>query len=193
MPLAQYLKSAVLPEDYPVGDRPEIALVGRSNAGKSSLLNAMCGGHKVAKISKTPGKTRLINFFDVGERYRLVDLPGYGYAARDLTERKMWAKMIQDFFDVRTNLIGLLLICDMRRDWQEDESKVFELANKRNLHMLTVLTKLDKLGHGESKKLYQQWINTSKQDKSFFYPVSALKNDGVRELEDFIFKNWIKE
>jgi len=111
-----FCKECGTPPDYPVADRPEIAMVGRSNGGKSTLLNAMTGGAKEAKTSATPGKTRLLNFFDVGDHYRIVDLPGYGYAARDPKERKMWEKMIDVFFKTRECLAGIILVCDMRRD-----------------------------------------------------------------------------
>ena len=90
----RFLKSAVWPKDYPEADRPEIALIGRSNAGKSSLLNALVS-QKAAKVSQTPGKTRLLNFFDFGDHYRLVDMPGYGFAARSGDEILAWEKMIK--------------------------------------------------------------------------------------------------
>ncbi len=192
MTVAKFVKSAVSPQDYPDELKPEVAIVGRSNAGKSTLLNAMCGGHKVAKISGTPGKTRLINFFDVGEKYRLVDLPGYGYAARNFDERDLWAKMIETFFNERKNLVGFLLVCDMRRDWTKDEQMMLSLAQNRGLECLCVLTKIDKLSRQESLKLYKNWLKTSGLKEGFFKPVSALNNDGVRELEDAIFKAWIK-
>ena len=192
MATAQFLKSAVWPEDYPDSSRPEIALVGRSNAGKSTLLNAMTGGAKVAKISSTPGKTRLINFFDVGEHYRLVDLPGYGYAARQADERRLWAQMTDKYFAQRENLAGIILICDMRRQWSEDENLVEELSRSRKIPFLCCLTKIDKLSRAESLKLFNTWIKTSEHPQEIFFPVSALKNDGVRPLEDYIFKAWIK-
>jgi GTP-binding protein len=192
MAKATFLKSAVEPKDYPQDQRPEVALVGRSNAGKSSLLNAMCGIQKVAKVSSTPGKTRLVNFFDVGEHYRLVDLPGYGYAARDNTERQAWAKMVEVFFQTRTNLVGFILVCDMRREWTAHEQSILDLALSKGLKCLCVLAKLDKLTRQESLERHKNWIKTSGQGEDFFKPVSALKNDGVKELEQGIFNAWIK-
>jgi len=189
---AKFIKSAVWPEDYPDTNRPEVALVGRSNAGKSTLLNAMTGGAKIAKISGTPGKTRLINFFDVGAHYRIVDLPGYGYAARQLDERKLWAEMTEKYFAQRENLGGILLICDVRREWTEEEDIVNKLAISRNIPFVCCLTKIDKLSRAESLKLFNTWIETSRLPKEVFFPVSALKNDGVQTVEDYIFKAWIK-
>ena len=120
---AKFLKSAVNQEDYPPSDRPEVALVGRSNAGKSSLLNALAGS-KIAKVSQEPGKTRLLNFFDYGKQYRFVDMPGYGYASRSGSEILSWQEMITKYSDVRENLHGVVLIMDSARDWQEEESNL---------------------------------------------------------------------
>jgi GTP-binding protein len=193
MAIATYLKSAVFPQDYPQASRPEIALVGRSNAGKSSLLNSMCSGTAVAKISSTPGKTRLLNFFDVGEHYRVVDLPGYGFAARDRKEREMWAQMIHDYLEIRLCLKGLVLICDVRRTWSDDEQSILTLAQKKNLQVACVLTKIDKLGKSDLTKRLDQWEVDSNQEKSFFSPISSLKNAGVKEFEKKMFEEWIKK
>jgi GTP-binding protein len=192
MPKAVYLKSAVFPIDYPSGDRPEIAMAGRSNAGKSSLLNSMTGGASVARTSGTPGKTRLLNFFDVGDFYRLVDLPGYGYAARDATERNQWKKMIEDFLMTRENIRGLILICDVRRDWTEDEQLLYEFAKTKGFGIVCALSKCDKFSPQKLKKELKRWYDTGPQDHQFFWPVSALNNIGVAEIEKHIFKTWIK-
>lgn len=191
MSSARFVKSAVWPADYPDTKRPEVALVGRSNAGKSSLLNAMTGGAKVAKISATPGKTRLINFFDIGEKYRLVDLPGYGYAARDRKEREMWTNMTGEYFKTRENLCGLILICDVRRAWSVEEDVVRTMAAGRDVPFVCALAKIDKLTRSESVTLFNSWMKDSGLPKDKFFPVSALKNDGVEGLEDYIFKTWI--
>jgi GTP-binding protein len=193
MTMATFLKSAVLPQDYPQANRPEVALAGRSNAGKSSLLNSMCGGIKVAKVSATPGKTRLLNFFDVGANYRIVDLPGYGFAARDRTEREMWAQMIHDYLEIRLCLKGLVLICDVRRKWSDDEVSILKLAEKKNLHVACVLTKIDKLGRSDLSKLIKSWRADSGQGEDFFWPISSLNNLGVKEFENHMFKSWIKK
>jgi GTP-binding protein len=182
---AQFLKSAVLPADYPVTDRPEVALVGRSNAGKSSLLNAIAG-QKTAKVSQMPGKTRLLNFFDFGSHYRFVDMPGYGFASRHGAEVLEWEKMISNYLDARENLIGIVLIMDARREWQEEEEWLRQRCQKLDLQLIVVLNKIDKFKKSEIPKV------KSKMEKRLpeipVYMISAEKKLGVEALEDDIFK-----
>ncbi len=103
----------------PRDSRPEVALIGRSNSGKSSLLNGIAQ-ERVAMTSSTPGKTRLLNFFDAGPNYRFVDMPGYGWSARGGEEHHSWKPMIEGFLGARANLVGLLILLDVRRDWTDD-------------------------------------------------------------------------
>lgn len=189
---AQFLKTAVHPKDFPDESRPEIALVGRSNSGKSSLLNSFCGRKALARVSQNPGKTRTLNFFEVGDHYRIVDLPGYGYAARAKEERFGWSKMIDEFFKRRNNLLGLVIVCDIRRQWTELEQALVDMASQKELKSLCVLTKKDKLSRSEMLTLSKNWELTSGQGAAFFWPISSLNNDGVRELEDYIFNAWIR-
>lgn len=186
----QFLKSGVNPQDYPLADRPEVALLGRSNAGKSSLLNALAG-RKLAHVSATPGKTRLLNFFDVDERYRIVDMPGYGFAARSGGERMSWAPMIERFVALRENLVGAVLVMDIRREWSSDEDMIWDWLNRRSLPLCVVLNKVDKLTAGaavaRSKKFRKDLPDIS------FFAASAVKKTGLVELEEFIFRGWIRE
>jgi GTP-binding protein len=172
-------------------DRPEIAMVGRSNAGKSSLLNTMIGS-EVAYVGKTPGKTRLLNFFDVGNHYRIVDLPGYGYAARHTEEIEMWNEMITNYINGRENLKGLVLICDVRREWTHEEEMIVNFTKIKNMKFCCVLNKIDKLGRSDLNERILNWVKTSHREKDFFHQISTLKKTGVREFEEFIFKNWVK-
>lgn len=190
---ANFLKSAVEPEDYPPGDRPEVAMVGRSNAGKSSLLNCMIGPKAIAKVSQNPGKTRLINFFDVGSHYRLVDLPGYGFAKRSNDEKVLWRDMIFKYFESRANLRGIILVCDVRRHWEDDEDMVLDLCTSKSVKIACALTKIDKLNNSELAKQRKVWLQGSTLGESDIHFVSNLKKTGVKELEDHVFKNWVKQ
>ncbi len=193
MPNGSFIKSAVLPQDFPPGDKPEIVLAGRSNAGKSSFLNALCNSHSLAKVSRTPGKTRTINFFDVGSHYRIVDLPGYGFAQRPAEERRLWDQMIMTYFKERACIGGLLLIADVRREWSPHEEMICGMAHSYQIPVLGVLTKIDKLGRSELDKAIQARSKESGRGKNFFRPISSLKKTGMEDLEKEIFEAWIKK
>lgn len=184
----KYLKSAVLPEDYPDTKRPEIAVAGRSNAGKSSFLNALAKS-KVAHVSQSPGKTRLLSFFDFGAHYRFVDMPGYGFASRSGDEIREWTKMIEMYLSTRSNLKGLILIMDIRRKWDEDEELLKKFCGKINLPICVVLTKSDKCSANEIKNFRNQIIKNSQLSDVF--PVSSQIQKGIDEVEEFIFRTWI--
>lgn len=185
----KFMKSAVLPKDFPDGDVVEVGIIGRSNAGKSTLINLLAQ-QKISKVSSTPGKTRLLNFFEVdGGRFRLVDMPGYGFAARGDEELEQWQKMIEAYLLSRRQLVGLVLVMDSRRKWRAEEEMLKKLANNEDLGFCVVLTKIDKLNRQEVKDALQ---NTQKQSRiEDVYAVSSLKKVGHKEVEEFIYKNWV--
>lgn len=186
----KFLKSAVHPQDYPQTVLPEIAIAGRSNAGKSSFINALSNG-KVALVSQTPGKTRLLNFFNVDNKYLMVDTPGYGYAARSGDEVFNWQAMIESYLVSRANLKGLVLLMDARRDWQDEEEMLKRFCIKQDLGIYIVLTKADKISKNEQQKYLKQ-----KQKESGLLNVrlcSSLKKTGVLEIEEEVFNSWLKE
>ena len=182
---AQFVKSASHPADYPTG-LPEIALIGRSNAGKSSLLNALCH-QKIAKVSATPGKTQLLNFFNVADTYHLVDLPGYGYAQRSKTDTQSWKKMIETYLKTSPSLIGLILVIDIRRNWSEDETQLLEWINQQTQpkNVMLVLNKSDKLKN-LAQNLQKHKIQIESQIDDVFI-VSCNKNQGIKELQKHIY------
>jgi len=184
----KYLKSAVFPKDYPDMKRPEVAVAGRSNAGKSSFLNSIAKS-KVAHVSQSPGKTRLLNFFDFGTHYRFVDMPGYGFAARSGDEIKDWTIMIETYLSTRENLQGLVVVMDIRREWQEEEETLKEFCDRIELPMCVLLTKSDKCSKKEIKD-YQLKIQRASQLTDVF-PISAQTNQGIDGVEEFIFRQWI--
>lgn len=186
----QFLTSAKEPEFFPPADRPELALVGRSNAGKSSFINALNPQRgAVAKVSASPGKTRLLNFFEAGKLYRLVDMPGYGFASRSRTEQNTWEQMVVNYIESRVNLIGLLLIMDIRRNWEEDEENICQWMRHRGLPVALVLNKCDKVSSNEARQRIREFKG---HDVTLVFAVSSLTRQGCDELEDTIFKTWIK-
>jgi GTP-binding protein len=148
---ATFVTSAVKPDQYPGQGLPEIAFAGRSNVGKSSLINRLVNRRNLVKTSATPGKTRLINFFAVNDRLVFVDLPGYGYAKVSHAEQKTWGPMVEAYLTGRTALKGAVLLLDMRRQPREDEFLLIDLFSRHAIPYIIVLTKADKL-----KKTAQQ-------------------------------------
>lgn len=144
----QFIKSAVYPQDYPDLGIPEVAFVGRSNAGKSSLLNALAGTN-IAKVSRKPGKTRLLNFFKWDETHALVDIPGYGFARRSKIEQDEWKEMIESYLHGRETLNGLVLVFDVRRRWSDEEEALLEWWEPYGKPLILALNKTDQLNQKE--------------------------------------------
>lgn len=147
----QFLKSAVHPKDYPPPDRAEVAIVGRSNVGKSSLINAIFN-RKIAKVSSSPGKTRLINFFLLNDNMYFVDLPGYGYASVSKKEKQKWQRMIETYFKSRQNLGLVILLVDSRHKPTALDKVMKEYLENLGIPYIVVATKIDKLNQSEKAK-----------------------------------------
>jgi GTP-binding protein len=151
---AEFVTSAVRPQQYPPEEMPEVAFAGRSNVGKSSLINTLVSRKKLVLTSSSPGKTRLINFFRVNDALMLVDLPGYGYARVSEHERRTWRPMIERYLSDRNNLIAVVVILDIRRTPNEDDAQLLDWLARREIPAVLVVTKADKLSKtAQSKQL----------------------------------------
>jgi GTP-binding protein len=142
---ARFLTSAADLSGFPADSGAEVAVVGRSNSGKSSALNRIVGQGGLARVSKTPGRTQLVNFFDLGADRRLVDLPGYGFAKVPEAQRQNWRRLVDEYFRNRRSLKGLLLTVDIRRGLLELDEGMLSWAGELNVPVLILLTKADKL------------------------------------------------
>jgi GTP-binding protein len=151
-PQAQFLLSAWQPQQFPPDEGAEVAFAGRSNAGKSSALNAITGRRDLARTSKTPGRTQLINFFELAGGQRLADLPGYGYAKVPEEMKRHWRELMSSYVETRQSLVGLLLIMDARRPLTDFDWQMLEWTNAHGLDAHLVLTKADKLNRGEANQ-----------------------------------------
>lgn len=159
-----FVKSAVKPSHYPEYDFPEVAFAGRSNVGKSSLINTLIQRKDMVKTSSKPGCTQLINFFLVNETLSLVDLPGYGYAKVSKKIRSQWQPMVERYLSLRANLLGLILLIDIRRNPEKEEFDLVDWLESHALPYLVVLTKSDKL-------------SKTKQDKRLFSICTQLNRE----------------
>ncbi|GAB6144897.1 ribosome biogenesis GTP-binding protein YihA/YsxC [Desulfocicer niacini] len=149
---AEFIKSATKPAQFTEPVFPEIAFAGRSNVGKSSLINTLVNRKNLVKTSSKPGCTQLINFFTINEGISFVDLPGYGYAKVSKTVRAQWGPMVDKYLSVRNNLMGVILLIDIRRDPGKEEFELMDWFGKRHIPFLTVLTKADKLSRTKQQQ-----------------------------------------
>ena len=155
--LVDFIKSAREPSQYPKSSLPEVAFAGRSNVGKSSLINTLVNRKRFARTSTTPGRTRLINFFMINNRVCFVDLPGYGYARVPLSVKRDWGPMVEKYLRERENLRLVILILDVRRDPSEGDLSLLEWLHFYRINVLVILTKIDKLSRNQIK-IRQQCI-----------------------------------
>ena len=149
---AEILLSAANKSHYPQDDIPEIALAGRSNVGKSSFINTLLNRKNLARTSGKPGKTQLLNFFNIDDKLRFVDVPGYGYAKVSKTERAKWGKMIEEYLTSRDNLRALVSLVDLRHDPSADDVQMYEFLKYYEIPVIVVATKTDKIPRGKWNK-----------------------------------------
>lgn len=185
---SEFIKSAVIPSDYPETNFPEIAFVGRSNVGKSSLINKLLNRKGLAKTSSTPGKTRLINFFLINKDLVFVDLPGYGYAKVSKTERSSWIKMIDCYLSTSSRLKATVLIQDIRRDQTDMDRTMIELLHRYDVPVVLVLTKADKFSRNQQIKRINEIKKSIPLDETEMIPFSSTSGLGKDELWESLVK-----
>lgn len=180
---------AVSAEQFPDPAYPEVVFVGRSNVGKSSLLNNLVGAKKLARVSTTPGKTREINFFLVDEQLRFVDLPGYGYAKTSHEKRRSWGRLITTYFEIGRPLALIVLLIDSRLPMQQSDAGVLRWFIEAGFPLQVVLTKIDKLKQGERVR-QERLLGSALEELGYrnrIIPFSSVKNIGRKELLQRIF------
>ncbi|MDD7804595.1 MAG: ribosome biogenesis GTP-binding protein YihA/YsxC [Endozoicomonas sp. (ex Botrylloides leachii)] len=180
---ASFLKSAAQLSQCPPDKGLEVAFAGRSNAGKSSALNTLTGCNKLARTSKTPGRTQLINFFSIEEGICLVDLPGYGYAKVPEAMKKAWQYHLNNYLTHRKSLVGLVLLMDIRHPMKAFDLMMLEWSTESNLPLHILLTKADKMKYGAATQILNQLKNQLKDLPMISVQLfSSLKNTGVDTL-----------
>lgn len=178
----KFVKSASKPSEFIVDELPQVAIVGRSNVGKSSLINMLANNKKMAKTSSTPGRTRLVNYFDIDGKVYLVDLPGYGFAQASKSIKKEWDRVLDDYFNNTHNLKLVLLLIDSRHLPSELDVMMLNYLVELNIPYQIVLTKTDKLSRNELNKNITAISNHIRHNKSMFIATSADKKQGPEQI-----------
>lgn len=197
---SDYIISAVGKNQYPEEKFPEIVFIGRSNVGKSSLINSLTHRKNLARTSQTPGKTQTINFYKVElkiseensaiyKNFYLVDLPGYGYAKTSKTNRKIWAKFIEEYILNSKEIKFICQLIDIRHKPMESDLKMFRQLVEKNLPVLIIATKSDKIGKNEQKKNLSVIKKSLGIEEISVLPYSSIKNEGRSELLDVILNS----
>lgn len=179
--------SAVSPSSYPDDNLPCIAFAGRSNVGKSSLINSVLKRRMLARVSQTPGKTRTINFYLINECFYLVDLPGYGYARLSKEEKDSWGKTMQLYFEKSKNLQHVFLLLDIRHEPKPSDRQMYEYCKFYNIPVDIIATKSDKITRGQYQKsfaLMKRFLEI--KDDIKIMPISSLKKTGIAEVTTYM-------
>ncbi len=190
---AELTAVAVKSDQYPSMDLKEIAMAGRSNVGKSSLINLLLNRKNLARVSGSPGKTRTINFYDVNDEFRIVDLPGYGYAKVSRSVSQSWGEMIESYLSDRPNLVKAVLLVDIRHIPTAQDVQMYEWMRHYQMDGLVVATKADKVSKsqmGKNLNAIRKTLGLGGGDRVI--PVSTLKRTGHEELL-MVFEEILKE
>lgn len=186
---AEILLSAANKSHYPQDEIPEIALAGRSNVGKSSFINTLLNRKNLARTSGKPGKTQLLNFFNIDDKLRFVDVPGYGYAKVSKTERVKWGKMIEEYLTSRENLRAVVSLVDFRHEPSTDDVQMYEFLKYYEIPVIVVATKADKIPRGKWNKhesVIKKKLDFDKNDD--FIVFSSVNKDGLDAAWDAILE-----
>lgn len=186
---AKYLVSSPKVENCPKPDKPEYAFIGRSNVGKSSLINMITNHAKLAKTSASPGKTQLINHFIINDEWYIVDLPGYGYAKVSQSQRASWEKMIANYLQKRENLVTVFVLLDSRHEPQKLDLEFLQKLGEWGVPFNMVFTKADKSSQRETSKHVRQFIEAMKKEWEFIprsFITSTVKFLGRKEMLEYI-------
>ena len=177
-----FIKSCPNRNEKPQAQKPEVLIVGRSNVGKSSLINALTQKKKLAFTSSKPGHTRLLNYYDIDNKFYLVDAPGYGYAKGGVDLDRLFAEMMSSYFDNNTDLKLVLILLDARRELSEDDLEIVEYVKENSIPFALVITKYDKVNQKEKSALNRYLKEMGLANEQVFY-TSILKNDSLSLLK----------
>lgn len=186
---AEILLSAANKSHYPQDEIPEIALAGRSNVGKSSFINTLLNRKNLARTSGKPGKTQLLNFFNIDNQLRFVDVPGYGYAKVSKTERAKWGRMIEEYLTTRENLRAVVSLVDFRHEPSEDDVQMYEFLKYYEIPVIVVATKADKIPRSKWNKheaVIKKRLDFDKNDDFLIF--SSVNKDGLDAAWDAILE-----
>jgi len=179
---AKFICSAVTPGQYPPADLPEVAFAGRSNVGKSSLINKILNRKKLVRTSKTPGRTQLLNFFEINELWRFVDFPGYGYAKVPVEIKKRWRPMVESYLTSRVNLRGMVWLLDIRREVSKEDLQLWDWLQVKQVPVIIVVTKADKLSKNKRNKQAASIAKSLGRKAQELIQFSATSGEGKDEI-----------
>ena len=183
-----FVKSCPTRKEKPQVNKSEVLIVGKSNVGKSSLINALCNKKKMAFTSSKPGHTRLLNYYDIDNAFYIVDAPGYGYAKGGLDLDRLFAQMMESYFDNNQELKLVLILLDARRELSQDDQEIINFVKESNVSYFIVVTKYDKVNQKEKAALNKHLANVG-FNKEQIYFTSSLNNDGLNLLKKGIEKS----